>query len=139
MTAPHGCVGGLRASQVWQLSAKEGVRVVLLIRFWHPDIPPNRYPDAFDSMKRNLVAHKAHGYTPIAPVRSVSIDPTLDDAHTARLEVVDQLLQEGLHPPWPATVVWMLKGAHEPFMRAFLKLLKFSRRGFEPFAVGART
>jgi aspartate beta-hydroxylase len=44
--------------EVWQLSKKEGVRVVLLIRFWHPDIPPNRWPEAFAHMKRNYVQHK---------------------------------------------------------------------------------
>ena len=44
--------------EVWQLSKKEGVRVVLLIRFWHPDIPPNRWPEAFHHMSKLYKTHK---------------------------------------------------------------------------------
>lgn len=43
--------------EVWQLSKKEGVRVVLLIRFWHPDIPPARWPEAEQHMKRLYRRH----------------------------------------------------------------------------------
>ena len=44
--------------EVWQLSEKAGVRVVLLIRFWHPDIPEKRWPEAMDHMKRMLKLHR---------------------------------------------------------------------------------
>ena len=44
--------------EVWQLSEKAGVRVVLLIRFWHPDIPEKRWPEAYHHMKRNYTTHK---------------------------------------------------------------------------------
>ena len=45
--------------EVWQLSKKaDGVRVVLLIRFWHPDIPPARWPDAYHHMKKMYFTHK---------------------------------------------------------------------------------
>ena len=37
--------------EVWMDGPPGSVRVVLLIRFWHPDIPPNRYPEAFHHMK----------------------------------------------------------------------------------------
>lgn len=44
--------------EVWQQGPPGSVRVVLLIRFWHPDIPPNRYPEAWHHMKSLYVKHK---------------------------------------------------------------------------------
>ena len=43
--------------QVWNRSASE-VRVVLLIRFWHPDIRPERYADAQHTMRQGYRRHK---------------------------------------------------------------------------------
>ena len=34
------------------------VRVVLLIRFWHPDIPPSQYAQAHHHMKEQYRKHK---------------------------------------------------------------------------------
>ena len=44
--------------EVWQLSDKEEVRVVLLIRFWHPGIPPERWPEAYQHMKKMYAQHR---------------------------------------------------------------------------------
>ena len=44
--------------EVWQLGAPDSVRVVLLIRFWHPDIPPARYPEAFHHMRTLHTKHR---------------------------------------------------------------------------------
>ena len=43
--------------QVWNRSASE-VRVVLLIRFWHPDIAPARYPEAVHHMRALYTKHR---------------------------------------------------------------------------------
>jgi len=44
--------------EVWQRGAGDSTRVVLLIRFWHPDIPPARYPEVMHHMRSNFVKHK---------------------------------------------------------------------------------
>ena len=44
--------------QVWQRNKPGSVRVVLLIRFWHPDIPPARYPEVHHHMKKSYLKHK---------------------------------------------------------------------------------
>jgi hypothetical protein len=43
---------------VWQESDPTSVRIVLLIRFWHPDIAPVRYPEVFHHMKRLYNRHR---------------------------------------------------------------------------------
>ena len=43
--------------EVWQRGTGDSVRVVLLIRFWHPDIPVARYPEAQHHMTANLIKH----------------------------------------------------------------------------------
>ena len=47
-----------RQHEVWMNGKPGSVRVVLLIRFWHPDIPPARWPEAHHHMRRLLVQHK---------------------------------------------------------------------------------
>lgn len=44
--------------EVWHRGKPGTTRVVLLIRFWHPDIPPERYPDAYHHMKRLYLRHR---------------------------------------------------------------------------------
>jgi aspartate beta-hydroxylase len=44
--------------EVWQSGAPDSVRVVLLIRFWHPDIAPARYPEAFHHMRTLHTKHR---------------------------------------------------------------------------------
>ena len=44
--------------EVWQRNQPDSVRVVLLIRFWHPDIPPPRYPEVHHHMKKAYLQHK---------------------------------------------------------------------------------
>ena len=64
--------------EVWQLSKKAGVRVVLLIRFWHPDIPPNRWPEAFHHMKKLYIKHKRRLMVPpLARPTKLDTTPTL--------------------------------------------------------------
>ena len=66
--------------EVWQRSKPDTVRIVLLIRFWHPDIPPSRYPEAHHHMKKSYLQHKRRIYVP--PLKR----PTKDDV-TPQLEV----------------------------------------------------
>ena len=49
--------------QVWNRSASE-VRVVLLIRFWHPDVPPDEYKARKRGMDRSLKRHKRAALMP---------------------------------------------------------------------------
>ena len=49
--------------EVWH-EGSEGERVVLLIRFWHPDILPKQYPQALHDMKESLLLHKRNVHLP---------------------------------------------------------------------------
>ena len=51
--------------EVWQLGKKDSVRVVLLIRFWHPDIPVNRWPEAQHHMRKYYKTHKRRIQVPL--------------------------------------------------------------------------
>ena len=44
--------------EVWHRGPPGSTRVVLLIRFWHPDIPPQRYVEADHHMRRLFRQHK---------------------------------------------------------------------------------
>ena len=44
--------------EVWHRGDPGATRVVLLVRFWHPDIPPNRYAEADHHMRKMFRQHK---------------------------------------------------------------------------------
>jgi aspartyl/asparaginyl beta-hydroxylase (cupin superfamily) len=71
--------------EVWQRNKPASVRVVLLIRFWHPDIAPARYPEAFHHMKKSYLQHKRRILVP--PLKR----PTKDDV-TPQLELTPGLV-----------------------------------------------
>jgi len=58
--------------EVWQHDVADSVRVVLLIRFWHPDIPPARYPDAQHHMRHLYQRHRQRLALP--PLRTYQPD-----------------------------------------------------------------
>ena len=66
--------------EVWQRNKKESVRVVLLIRFWHPDIPPNRYPEVHHHMRKSYLEHKRRILVP--PLEKPSKQDALPPAMT---------------------------------------------------------
>ena len=45
------------ARQVWNRHPTQ-CRVVLLVRFWHPDIPPAKYAATKQRLKRMLTRHR---------------------------------------------------------------------------------
>ena len=63
--------------EVWQRTKPASVRVVLLIRFWHPDIAPARYPEAYHHMKKSYLQHKRRILVP--PLKR----PTKDERRAA--------------------------------------------------------
>ncbi len=56
--------------ELWQAAPPDQTRVVLLIRFWHPDIPRERYAHALHHMKTTYRRHKRHVFTP--PLRKAA-------------------------------------------------------------------
>ena len=68
--------------EVWQQGSPDSVRVVLLIRFWHPDIPPNRWPEAQHHMKKLYRQHKRRiTVPPLERPAKLGSTPVLDLKH----------------------------------------------------------
>ena len=64
--------------EVWQRGDPSSVRVVLLIRFWHPDIPSARYPEVFHHMKAQYIKHKRRLTMPPLRRNDAKVKPHLN-------------------------------------------------------------